>query len=145
MMDEETGSWWQQVTGECILGKLRGKRLRRIPADEVTLATWRAEHPDSTAVKFDSRYRTSYPESDWERRIERLPAPGSRDLVVGIELDGVPAAFRLSTLRAQNPINTQVSRTPIVLVLGEDGNSVRVFIRPRVDGKVLEFYRRPED
>jgi hypothetical protein len=145
MVDEETGSWWQQVTGECILGKLRGKRLRRIPADEVTLATWRAEHPESTVVKFDPRYLASYPGSDWERRIERLPAPGSRELVIGIELDGASAAYRLSTLLAQSPINTQVGSTPIVLVLSADGNSVRSFIRPRVEGKVVEFYRRPED
>src|SRR5437867_2653385 len=129
MVDEETGSWWQQVTGECILGALRGKRLRRISSDEVTLGAWRAEHPESSAVKFDPRYRASYPESDWERGIERLPAPGARELVVGIQLDGVSAAYRLSRLREQSPMNTQAGRMPILLVMGADRNSVRSFLR----------------
>jgi hypothetical protein len=28
MRDEETGSWWQQVSGEAIHGPLKGRRLR---------------------------------------------------------------------------------------------------------------------
>ena len=136
MADEETGSWWQQVTGECILGALKGKRLRRISSDEVTLATWRAERPESTVVKFDPRYRSSYPESDWERRVERLQP--SRELVVGIEWNGAAAAWPLAALRKQSPLNTQVSGAPILLLIGDDGNSVRCFMRS-VDGKTLEF------
>ena len=52
MADEETGSWWQQVTGECILGALKGKRLRRISSDEVTLATWAGLRPALAAAGF---------------------------------------------------------------------------------------------
>ena len=107
-------------------------------------ATWRSERPESTVVKFDPRYLASYPGSDWERRIERLPAPGPRELVVGIERDGASAAWRLSKLREQSPLNAQVGRTPVVLVAGEE-DSVRSFVRPRVEGQLLEFYRRPED
>ena len=144
MADEETGSWWQQVSGECILGPLKGKRLRRISSDEVTLATWRAEHPESAAVKFDPRY--SYPESDWEKQIEQLKSPdgSARELVIGIELNGVAAAYAMAALRERSPVNAQVGGTPIVLVAGADGNSVRCFVR-QVDGQALEFYRRLED
>jgi len=144
MADEETGSWWQQVSGECILGPLKGKRLRRISSDEVTLATWRAEHPESAAVKFDPRY--SYPESDWEKQIEQLKSPdgSARELVIGIELNGVAAAYAMAALRERSPVNAQVGGTPIVLVAGSDGNSVRCFVR-QVDGQALEFYRRLED
>ena len=141
MADEETGSWWQQVTGECILGALKGKRLRRISSDEVTLATWRAERPESTVVKFDPRYRSSYPESDWERRVERMGPP--KELVVGIEWNGAGAAWPLAALRKQSPLNTQVGGAPILLLVGDDGNSARCFMRS-VDGKTLEFYRQPE-
>src|SRR5947208_1725762 len=144
MFDDQTGSWWQQISGECILGPLKGKRLRRISSDEVALATWRAEHPQSTAVKFDPRY--SYPGSDWEKQIEQLKSPdGSpRELVIGIELNGVAAAYAMEALRERSPVNAQVGGTPIVLVVGADGNSVRCFAR-RVDGQALEFYRRPKD
>ena len=27
LVDEETGSWWQQITGECLFGPLKGKQL----------------------------------------------------------------------------------------------------------------------
>lgn len=145
MADEETGSWWQQITGECILGPMRGKRLRRIASDEVTLATWREERPESSVVKFDPRYLAGYAPSDWERGIAKVPAPGSRDLIVGIELDGASAAFPITALREQSPLNAQLGAKPILLVVGSDGNSVRSFARPNIGGKILEFYRRPED
>jgi hypothetical protein len=141
MSDEETGSWWQQVTGECILGPLKGKRLRRIASDEVTLASWRAERPESAIVKFDPRHLADYPPSDWEPRIARLT--GARELIVGIELDGASAAYPLAQLREHSPRNVQVGRTPVLLIVGADGNSVRSFLRPAVQGSTLEFYRRP--
>jgi hypothetical protein len=143
MSDEQTGSWWQQVTGECILGPLKGKRLRRIASDEVTLASWRGERPESTVVRFDPRHLADYPPSDWEPRIAKLT--GARDLIVGIELDEASAAFPLAQLREQSPRNAQVGRTPILLLVGADGNGVRSFIRPTVEAKPLEFYRRPAD
>jgi Protein of unknown function (DUF3179) len=150
MADEETGSWWQQVSGECILGPMKGKRLRRISSDEVSLATWRAEHADSTAVRFDPRYK--YPGSDWETRLQREWKPQSgasgpippRELVVGVNLNGVAAAYPLAALRERSPLNAQVGGTPIAFIVGADGNSVRCFVR-RAGAQVLEFYRRPED
>jgi len=142
MADEETGSWWQQVTGECILGPLKGKRLSRISSDEVTLAIWRAEHPESTAVQFDPRRK--YPGSAWEKQLERSKSPDGapRELVVGIEVNGVAAAYPLAALRERNPLNVEVGSTPVVFVV--EGNSVRCFVR-RAGGQDLEFYRRPED
>ena len=141
--DEQTGSWWQQVTGECILGPMKGKHLRRISSDEVTLASWRGERPQSTVVRFDPRHLKDYPPADWESRIARLT--GARELIVGIELEGASAAFPLAKLRGQSPLNAQVGRSPVLLIVGAEGNSVRSFVRPTIDGKTLEFYRRPGD
>ena len=146
MVDEETGSWWQQVTGECLFGPLKGKRLRRIRSDEVTLATWRAERPDSSAVKFEPRYLTEYPDSDWEKRIASLPANSTgpippRELVIGVERDGVAAAYPLAALREKSPVNALLGARPVLLLVAPDGNSVRCFIRPTAQ----DFYRRVED
>ena len=44
MRDEETGSWWQQVTGEAISGPLKGRRLEPVPQDELSFAVWKGEH-----------------------------------------------------------------------------------------------------
>jgi Protein of unknown function (DUF3179) len=141
MADNQTGSWWQQVTGECILGPLKGKHLRRISSEELALVSWRSERPESTVVKFDPRHLGDYAPSDWESRLARMMGP--RELIVGIELDGASAAYPLAKLREQNPRNAQVGRSPVLLLVGADGNSVRSFVRPVVEGKPLEFYRRP--
>ena len=149
MEDEETGSWWQQITGECILGPLRGKRLRRISSDEVTLAIWRSERPESGIVRFDPRYLSQYPASDWERGIEKIQAPGRRELVAGIELGvgskRVSAAYPMAALREHSTVNTQIGGQPVLILVGSDGNSVRSFLRPSVQERTLEFYRRPEN
>ena len=153
MFDEETKSWWQQITGECIFGPLKGKRLRKISSDEVTLAIWRAERPTSSVVKFDRRYASQYAESDWEKHTATVPTPASlsqgpippRELVVGIAVDGVAAAYPLAALRERSPVNTRVGSAPILLLVAPDGKSVRSFLRPRIDGQELEFFRRVED
>lgn len=144
MEDEETGSWWQQITGECILGPLRGKRLRRISSDEVTLATWRAERPESGVVRFDPKFLAQYPPSDWERGVEKIRAPGPRELVAGVEAGGAAAAYSIASLQEQSPINASVGSSPALIVMGPDGASVRSFLRPLVHGRPLEFYRRPD-
>ena len=43
MQDAETGSWWQQVSGEAIFGPLKGTQLPLIPFDQLTFAAWREE------------------------------------------------------------------------------------------------------
>ena len=139
--------------GECILGPLKGKRLRRINSDEVSFAIWRGEHPPSSIVKFDPKRLTVYASSDWEKHTGKIPVPagmvggpvGPRELVVGIDVDGVSVAYPLAALREKTPVSAQVGSTPVLFVVAADGNSVRCFIRPRVEGQPLEFYRRAED
>jgi hypothetical protein len=152
MADDETGSWWQQVTGECIRGPLVGRRLTRIPSDEVSLAVWRAEHPESTAVRFAQQHLAGYAPANWEEHFRRLPVlkeapPGAplapRDLVVGVESDSSARAFPLDVLGRQSPVNTHVGRTPVLIVLAADGRSARGFLRT-LEGRVLEFYRKPD-
>jgi len=41
MQDEETGSWWQQISGCALRGELKGRCLEPLAWDEVTLAVWK--------------------------------------------------------------------------------------------------------
>ncbi len=43
--DRETGSWWDHMTGECVDGKLAGKRLKVSPLLHTTAASALAAHP----------------------------------------------------------------------------------------------------
>ncbi len=55
MRDEETGSWWQQVSGEAIFGPLKGKKLKAVAMDELSFALWKREHPAGRVLRPDPR------------------------------------------------------------------------------------------
>ena len=88
MADEQTGTWWQQVTGEALLGPLRGARLEMVPFDEVSLEIWGAENPGTWVLLPDAEYAEQYAEDDWEEEIAELPVPIGSD-------DGPARASRL--------------------------------------------------
>ena len=45
MYDRQTESWWQQFTGEAIVGELLGAELKLVPARLEALSEFRARHP----------------------------------------------------------------------------------------------------
>ena len=61
-----------------------------------------------------------------------------RQLVVGVTADGVSKAWSLDDLKAARVQLDVVGSTPLMIVVGEDGKSVRVFDR-RIDGRETEF------
>jgi hypothetical protein len=155
MRDEETGSWWQQVSGECIFGELKGRKLRLFDHDELTFATWKREGGGGRVLRPDPKIQASgeYAPADWERRMERVPVATTladpneklpaRTLVVGVEAGGKSKAYPLDALAGQSPVLDQIGDAPVLVLLAEDGKSVRVFER-RLDGRTLEFFRRPD-
>jgi len=73
MRDEETGSWWQQVTGEAILGPLKGHHLKTVFHDEVSFALWKREQPKGRVLRPDERILAAnqYLPANWEERMGR--------------------------------------------------------------------------
>ena len=152
MRDEETGSWWQQVTGECVLGPLKGRRLKPSDFDELTFAEWKRESPVGRVLRPDPKSEAAgdYETADWEQRMERVPVATTladpnavlpaRTLVVGVQIGGASEAYPLEALRKQNPIIDTIGTTPVLVLLAEDGKSVRVFNRS-LDGRALEFFK----
>jgi hypothetical protein len=149
MRDKETGSWWQQITGKAIYGPLQGAALHLVLSDELTFGDWRGESPSGRVLAPVAQYTKEY-DSNWEPEVAKLPVvisfPGtelkSRDVVVGLTVDGVARAYTWDTLTKQSPIVDRVNGTPLLLVLGPDGKSFRVFIS-RIDGRDAEFFLQP--
>lgn len=50
MYDRQTESWWQQFTGEGIVGELAGQKLTMIPSRVVAFDAFQAEHPDAPVL-----------------------------------------------------------------------------------------------
>jgi hypothetical protein len=59
MRDEETGSWWQQVTGEAILGPLKGRRLTRVSQDEISFGSGSQKRPWKVSPKSRNTLRST--------------------------------------------------------------------------------------
>jgi Protein of unknown function (DUF3179) len=151
MRDQQTGSWWQQVTGRAFHGPLAGRALRLVPHDELTFATWRTEQPVGRVLQMDAAIdrEEEYATADWERGIAKLPvrvaaAPGGplepRTIVVGISLHGASKAWPRASVLAAGATVDQVADLPVVLVAASDGRSLRAFDR-RVGGRTLTFIR----
>ena len=148
MRDEETGSWWQQVTGKAIFGALKGESLELAPYDELSFGLWKQESPAGQVLAPVKKDEKEY-DSKWEAEIQKLPLvltfPGtplqSRDVVIGVEVAGASRAYPLSAVIAQSPIQDHLGGTAIVLIVGPDGKSVRAFVS-RVDDAEIEFFRK---
>lgn len=154
MRDEETGSWWQQVTGEAIQGKLKGQQLSPVASDEVSFGIWKRENPGGRVLRPDEKIaaQQKYESADWEKDVAKMPVNiitkldatlPPRELIVGIALNGKTKAYPFSAIEKQNPIIDTIGETDIVILLGADGKSVRAFER-KIDGKLLQFYARPD-
>jgi uncharacterized protein DUF3179 len=149
--DEQTGSWWQQVTGEAIFGPLKGRRLDLVPYDEISFAAWKREHPNGRVLRPHDSAPWRQFSQNWEAETARTPVvtPARagdplqpRDVVVGVRLGGAARAYPLEALQRQSPVQDAVGGVPVLLAVAEDGRSVRAFERA-VDGRPLSFFARP--
>ena len=148
MRDEETGSWWQQVSGRAFLGPLAGRTLEPVPWDEVTFAVWKQEHPESLVLLPAEASKERYAKADWEEKVGALPTvtpvdPNDplkpRDLILGVATAARAKAYPWSVLAEQNPILDSFEGTPLLILLHPDGRSLRCFDR-RVGGDALELF-----
>jgi hypothetical protein len=60
MYDRQTESWWQQATGEAIVGELIGKRLTFLPAQIVSIAEFEAANPDGDVLSRETGFSRDY-------------------------------------------------------------------------------------
>lgn len=135
MRDEETSSIWQRSTGRCIYGALKGRQLSLIHSDEMTFALWRKEQPRGVVLEPEAKYASNYEDKDWEKEVEKtrtvvdtrksgiLP----HELMLGMTVDGHSKAYPVKTVLAAKLIEDRIAGTPILIVLGQDGASIRTF------------------
>ncbi|MBA3512826.1 MAG: DUF3179 domain-containing protein [Pyrinomonadaceae bacterium] len=153
MRDQETGSWWQQVTGEAILGPLKGQRLKPVFHEELTFATWKREKPQGRVLRPDEGIARSgqYAPANWEENMASVPVATSqildkslepRTLIIGLTVNGVSKAYPYDAVVRQSPIMDDLGGLPIFVVVGDDKRSVRAFERT-VDLRKLEFFVKP--
>jgi len=156
--DAETGSSWQQATGEAIDGPLKGTRLTLYPSVRTTWAEWRKRYPHTLVLKPMPGYAERM--ADRSRRIKantrvapegapngalavdpRLPA---RETVAGLEVGRDSVAYPFSALRIARVVNDRVGGQPIVIVHQPSSDTTTAF-DARAKGKALTFQAANDD
>jgi hypothetical protein len=146
MRDKETGTWWQQITGKAIYGPLQGATLELVLSDELSFGEWRTESPSGQVLAPVTKYTKEY-DPNWEPDVAELPVvisfPGtelkSRDVVIGLTINEAARAYPWDTFAKQSPVLDRINGTPLLLVLGPDSKSFRVFVS-RIDGSDADFF-----
>ncbi|MYE39572.1 MAG: DUF3179 domain-containing protein, partial [Chloroflexi bacterium] len=127
MWDRQTESWWQQLTGEGIVGVYAGYRLNLVPAQIVSWADFRAAFPDADVLSRDTGHSRDYGRNPYYGydRVDQSPflfqgRPDDRLLpmerVAALELDGQPLAFPFMTLEREGAVNYEANGRSIVVL-----------------------------
>jgi hypothetical protein len=142
MVDSQTGSLWQQLSGTALAGPLRGAQLDSHPLALTTWSTWLADHPHTEILDLPVRtdravaggptyepgdaYGTYYASGGlW------FPAPATpgalppRTLVGTLELGEATLAVDLQALEDRGPTVLSVGATSVVAV--PHGGGVRFY------------------
>jgi Protein of unknown function (DUF3179) len=126
MFDRETESWWQQLTGEGLVGNYTDTLLDFIPSRVISFGAFAERYPDGTVMSretgFNRRYGvnpyTNYDSSSrpflFQGEIDdRLSSPV--DHVLAIELNDIARAYPFDLLREEIVVNDTLGETPVVI------------------------------
>jgi hypothetical protein len=145
MWDRQTESWWQQFSGDAIVGELTGAHLTFLPTQIVSWQAFKEAYPEGDVLSretgFDRLYGTNpYPGyDDIDSRPflfdgatdERLP-PMER--VVGVVLEDEGVAYPYPVLQERRVIEDQIGDEEIA-VLWAPGTSSAVDTQDVVSGR----------
>jgi hypothetical protein len=156
--DRETGTRWQQETGEAIDGALKGQHLEIYPFLITTWKEWRDRHRDTLVTVPVPGLEDLY-SLMWQTILSRRPGrpgpPPDRTLrpedprlpayeaVVGVETGGARRAYPLPVLARERVVNDQVGSDAVLVNYDPASDTVTVFARVFGE-RTLSFNLRPE-
>ena len=130
MWDRETESWWQQLTGEAIVGKFAGKKLTFLAGPIISWEDFKDANPGGKVLSQDTGFQRDYGRNPYVGydRVDNPPFLFRGDLdgrllpkerVVSVTVGDLDAAFPFSILAQEKVVNYNVG--------GED---FAVFFKP---------------
>lgn len=135
--DLQTGTVWQQGTGEAMFGKLKGKQLEFYYYQQTTLTDWIAQNPNTFIAKESDNIRKSFVPKDRLMKVLKkvtvnFVAPGKTDLtglslrekVWGLQLNGQSKAYPISELKKATEITDNLGGVDIVIKYNPDTNQI---------------------
>jgi hypothetical protein len=128
MYDRQTETWWQQATGEAIVGELAGAKLNFIPAVIIAWSDFQVAHPDSLVLSRETGHNRAYGRNPYQGYddINNPPflysgpeTPGqlpSVARVLAAELKGDAVAYPYDLLEEENVVNDTLGGVPVVAI-----------------------------
>jgi hypothetical protein len=164
MWDRQTESWWQQITGEAIVGDLAGSRLTAVPAAIQSFVAFRTAFPHGRVLSRETGHRREYGRNPYvgyddvssSPFLYSGPADGRlrpMERVVTVALNGEAAAYPFTHLEQHGVVHDTVGNTPVVIFFqkgtasaldasriagSRDVGAAGVF-HPAVEGRTLTF------
>lgn len=127
MYDRQTETWWQQASGEAIVGEMTGEQLEFLPAPIIAWEDFKAENPSGTVLSRDTGYSRRYGQNpyagydsiDSRPFLYQGPPPDGQlppmARVLTVDLDGDAVAYPYQTLQEERVINDTVGGEPVVV------------------------------
>ena len=126
MWDRQTQTWWQQTTGEAIVGELSGALLTFIPVQIISWQAFRDAFPEGLVLTRDTGYDFVYespPYGGYDVLVSLDPESGlfgehgvqPKDRVVSLIVGGKSIAYPFSLLEERPVINDTFEGRDIVV------------------------------
>lgn len=160
MWDDLTQTWWQQFTGEGIVGEHTGRLLEILPSQVVGFGAFVEQYPDGEVLDPGSRTYGSNPYVGYDTNENPFLFQGELDdrlfptarVLAGV-IDGEPIAYPFDVLAEEIVINDTVGERDVVAfwqpgaTSALDSSSIdssrdvgmAALFRREVDGEVLTF------
>jgi len=124
--DDPGETWWQQITGEALMGDLIGHKLSMLPAEIVSFADFQAAFPRGRILSRDTGHPRGYGSNPYVGYDSINSSPflysGPKDgrlapmeRVATVEVNGESAAYPFSQLGRVHVVNDVVGGTPLVV------------------------------
>jgi len=138
MMDRETGTIWQQGTGEAVFGKLRGSQLEYLPYQQTTLTDWLKQYPKSFIAMESTDVKDGIFSKERLMKMmkvtESLVAPGKTNLkglnlrepIFGIEINGLSKAYPISELKQKTVFSDKLGETELKINYSVETNFITI-------------------
>jgi len=126
MWDRQTETWWQQLTGEGIVGAQAGKRLTFLPAPIISWSDFKLAHPEGQVLSRDTGFSRPYGQNPYVGydRVDNPPFLFQGDLdgrllpkerVAAFIIGDAAAAFPFPVLNEERVVNYNVGGTDLVV------------------------------
>ena len=127
MYDRQTESWWQQATGEAIVGAFTGARLNFLPVSIVAWEDFKAAFPEGLVLSRETGYYRDYGRNpyvgyddagNWPF-LYRGSVPGALPpmaRVLTIDTEDEAAAYPYEVMETVRVVNDTVGGMPVVVM-----------------------------